>query len=1389
MACNIEYKGKLYTEEQAKPIANYHYAIESDLIASGMFEKTGNIINSVEDVSESTYEFIDNTNNKYGQVVAITSDGLVDINVNPISDRILKQREATENVGDLNDATQFRKSYNMQGVDMETLEGYEAKANLMEQRFNELGITTHIVFDGDMQESGALLGTGSDRYQTMLAEGSISQGDAVIVINPKNMFTDTVFHEYGHLFIDLAGGMGNKRIKYAYGKIKNTELAREVREQYPELSGEALEKEIMATALGKEANEIFSNESDVSFFQRFLDWIRTQITNVFGIQTTTVKDLANELLGNKQVSDFTNELNTDTQLQKVGKKKFFKAELNKKLNTAEEAVKKINNRFITSIASVAKSTDETKVAYKKFIQEIQSDVQLAGQISNVNAIAAFIENTSTFADSIEALLSVYSEQIAEGKEITLSKNDLNQMVMFKNLFELVSDVRKIVKSPEFVKDYKAVGYSKEEIEDFETKLGNLVNKADNIKSLHTTIGKHHIANKSVPYSNRMTVERRMELEREEKAKFPIKSGESVKEYNQRIREKVNEQLSKELPELKKQEREYILQRLQESPADLTAFGSLVSSEKDLNSMVVQLASKLLDEADLIRDNKMLSFKLEANKIFQEFDKETSGTDAKNKYKGIYQEGSDGKLYLAGEYSVEWYIKRKELLGKLNDDVLDAKGKTEAWTDLQNFDEENTLKTEKGTIKPTDKWKNKEYSNVMSKPNSGKAKMLQFLIKTSQENSKLLYGNLSLVRSVTNSDINFIQVPSIGKSTFEKATSGNLFRNIQDSFERFTKVKTDEEEFGQGDIETALVEDKDVLRVITDAEGNMRSGVPIHFRGKMDLKDISYDLLSSITIDRYMSLNFNAKSGLQTELELLKDVVAEKTFDASQGFKRLKLFTGLSKEEEIKVKEIAGRDSKEYKVLKSIIENRLYGVKTINSEYAQLAGSIMGWTANSMLMFNIPSAMVNVVQGKVFNFIESVGGEFFSGKDLVAAESLYFRDFHKNMADIGTPVQTSLSNQLMDLFNIQGSMKGLSNKFIENNRVKALFKKNSGYALQHMGEHYMHGTLMFAILNNIKVMNKEGKFVDKEGKVVSKDKAMSLANAITLGKNNELVLNPHVHKTSHGNDVFSLDLKSGKGLLEVKGLINKIAHDLHGNYNDDIQNMAQRYVVGKAIFMLRKWLVPGFNRRWRGAAYGLKTPIDERREQDVMYSEDLQGFQEGYYVTGIRFLINLSQSLKTMQFDMMRKNWADLSDMERSNIRRFAIETGTILASLAGSLLLAMLAEGMGEDEPEREALFYAAYVTRRIYAELFTYSNPMEAFKILKSPAASMNYIVKLGMFADQIIADTWNVMTGEGLELYQSGRHKDTPKLYKRTADITPGWAQRNRDIEESYSYLKNLY
>lgn len=327
------------------------------------------------------------------------------------------------------------------------------------------------------------------------------------------------------------------------------------------------------------------------------------------------------------------------------------------------------------------------------------------------------------------------------------------------------------------------------------------------------------------------------------------------------------------------------------------------------------------------------------------------------------------------------------------------------------------------------------------------------------------------------------------------------------------------------------------------------------------------------------------------------------------------------------------------------------------------------------------------------------------------------------------------------------------------------------------------------MDKIKIKNSEGKFINKDGKVVPESKAMNLVEAIDVNSKGELIINKFAYKTNFGNAKLSTNLKKDKGILEIKNLINKIAHDIHGNYNEELQAMGQRYVLGKMLSMFRKWVIPGFNRRWRGAVHFTKQQSELDAEVEAFYSEDMQAYQEGYYTTGARFLWQIGKNIKELKFHAISAQWDKLSDAELANMRRLSIEVGVMIASLAASTLLYMLAQG-SDDPVERETLFYFTYFTRRLYSELRFYSNPVEAFKLMRDPSATLSYLGKIGRFAAQLQEDVfYNIPSGGGLEEFQAGKHKNKIKLEVRALSLVPGVNRGYSDVEETVGWLRNVY
>lgn len=163
--------------------------------------------------------------------------------------------------------------------------------------------------------------------------------------------------------------------------------------------------------------------------------------------------------------------------------------------------------------------------------------------------------------------------------------------------------------------------------------------------------------------------------------------------------------------------------------------------------------------------------------------------------------------------------------------------------------------------------------------------------------------------------------------------------------------------------------------------------------------------------------------------------------------------------------------------------------------------------------------------------------------------------------------------------------------------------------------------------------------------------------------------------------------------------NFINKRLHGIYNDVDKNAMQQYALGRAVMLFRRFVIPGFNRRF----------------ETMRYNQEGQVITEGNYRTLFRYLIS---DLKTLKFNTI-KEWKNLPTRDKANIIRSLTE---VVYAIGLSILGAFLAN-LAHDDEENYALNMAAYNVNRLYSELLFYSNPGEFLKILKSPSAAVNTI------------------------------------------------------------------
>jgi len=144
----------------------------------------------------------------------------------------------------------------------------------------------------------------------------VEPGGKVITLNPTRLHEDTLGHEYGHVLIDLMGGMSNSFIKEAREQLRDSNIEKQVAKKYGDLAGsEAFDKEIVATAIGMEVADIFENREKRSKFANWLLRFFSALKRMFGIEKNNAKQLAKQLTSEKviNVNKFNSKLSNYVQ--------------------------------------------------------------------------------------------------------------------------------------------------------------------------------------------------------------------------------------------------------------------------------------------------------------------------------------------------------------------------------------------------------------------------------------------------------------------------------------------------------------------------------------------------------------------------------------------------------------------------------------------------------------------------------------------------------------------------------------------------------------------------------------------------------------------------------------------------------------------------------------------------------------------------------------------------------------------------------------------------------------------------------------------------------------------------------------------------------------------
>ena len=431
-------------------------------------------------------------------------------------------------------------------------------------------------------------------------------------------------------------------------------------------------------------------------------------------------------------------------------------------------------------------------------------------------------------------------------------------------------------------------------------------------------------------------------------------------------------------------------------------------------------------------------------------------------------------------------------------------------------------------------------------------------------------------------------------------------------------------------------------------------------------------------------------------------------------------------------------------LNNWMDSVFYGKKDISDKtVSKIADTLNKYTSLNMLGLNFVQGTANIALGSTQQWIEAFGGEYYTPKNYLKAKKVYNRNLRGVLDDIGRIKPNSLINILNEKFDTLNEYT--NGEFKKNSKFRQMMNSNTMFFTSHAGEHMMQSKVMLAMLDAIEAKDKNGNSLG------------SVLDNIQV-KDGELVF-----ESKDGVKVANFGTEE-QNLFEAR--LKRVLSSMHGEYSELGRVAIQRYALGRMAYMFRKFIVPGFKRR-----YGRKN-----------WNNMSEQWTEGVYRTGFRFFKQFIKDLSTLQTSAISSNWNNLNKTEKANVKKFLAEASFLLTAIVLVKLISSIKDG---DDEDKWILSFLGYQAWRFRTELLFFAHPGETFKILRSPAASMSVIENTIKLAGQLIDPIFSFE----IDRYERGPWKDRPKIAKTITNMSPGVKQyyRLRDIEESITWLKN--
>ena len=1311
-------------------------------------------------------------------------------------------------------------------MEKEEMENVYRVTNHLKNSFAKAGVLVNVIFDSSIDNIGQVQ-VEADEVAFEDDGTPVQTGTPTIRINPEKVRKDTTYHEFGHIYIDLLG-INDPLVSKAIAELKGTDLYRQVQEAYPELYGELLDKEVLATAIGLEGAKI--TRKNPNKIQRILNRLFRAIGKLFGVSPNTAARLAEEM--------FAQELRADSMVNPLSSYIQASKEEARLKDLVDNARVKINSE-IYELNQLPDDllNEEEKVTLLRLESSLTRVKKVEDLFKLVDAMGGALARAKSSYRQIMDLPETERGSTSNLNKMWALKKTLDSLEMFQSIKSLMLSVKDKGK----IKDYEA-------FDKLENRLREIIDQAEVLDNdfkddiipiwAQSVIG---LSNKNLPTEIQKLIDN---IETNKRLIGPDTSdiawvqlterynkGEITKEELTEKRLKLNVEQLKQ-----KQLLNYgdLVKELTAAHKDKSGYSFYFDPIVYSSDRGIQLLVKAVQQANIEKNDLTLDLKSKLAPIYEEFSAGQNESDIEGLNDPFLEEVTiNGVKRLAlvnpidqeryyndlREYKKKLDVKyKKPKPADVNDDMELYKIKYSKWIESskgRNYARDIvSWNTENST--PIEGWE-KELEKVR-----GELKVQQSIIKQLKADGQIntdAYLNAQIRRNELNKFLakNYINGKPAGdwvqpdpkKYTNDKYTAiqndprlkkyydfilqefqeaqrmvgvNRMDKNTWDKYSYLmpTYRKEDYDRAKENGTYNTI---KDMLQDgFTIQETNhdyytynqnnkdIEKRVPVYATNRVPAREVSKDIASSLYRFRHMAHNFKTKSEILGQVMVFQEILKNrKTLETNSA--GIQLIQKAASSMGIDMPKLKEGESYNFRHVNEWLDSVMFGQSNLQQDFTVFGKTFSANEAvGTINAFTAMSTLsFNLLQGANQSILDNMMmmQEAFAGQFMTKSDMAWAKSKYWGSGMAITDIgRFDPKSKIAKAVEYFDALTEFTDS--EGNQIvggKRRKLAKSGNLL-FLQQAAEHELSATRMLALMK--NLEGTLKDSDGKVILNEdgKPANLYDLLIVDeKTGKMSIDPRLDEKQSGFNRLDFITK----LQGLSRRTNQIKSKMH-------TNMLQRRWWGKLFMLFRNWMPPGIRRRYGHGG-----------SSTVHVDEELGAVTQGMYVSFWNFV---AESISTKSFA-----YTNMTEMEQQNVKRTSVE----LASLMGAMALVAALSNL-DDEDESWVSNFALYQAKRYETEIMQWTplvGTKEAFRILQSPTATARPILKGGELLGQMLNEARYILGDPFIDdsaiFYQrrTGRfQKGDRKIRKDFEDLMPIFRglQKSKTPQEAYKWFTTL-